>query len=85
MAKVGDQVQVSSPRVGQVPREGIVTDVTGAMLRVKWSTGEESTLVPGAGSTFVIPKVRTISSTATGTKAAKAPAKKKTPARGSSL
>ncbi len=81
MAKVGDQVQVSSPRVGQLPREGIVTGVTGAMFRVRWSTGEESTLVPGAGSTFVKPKVRSVSGI---TKAAKAPARTKTPRRGSS-
>ena len=82
MAKIGDLVQVSSTRVGQLPREGTVTGVSGAMLRMKWSTGEESTLVPGAGSVVVIPKVRRVSAT-TGTKVAKVPAKANTPTRGS--
>jgi hypothetical protein len=83
MAKVGDQVQVPSKRVGQLPREGIVTGVSGTMLRMKWSTGEESTLVPGAGSVVVIPKVRGASATTRGTKVAKTPGKAKTPTRGS--
>jgi hypothetical protein len=73
MAKIGDQVQVLSARVGQLPREGTVTGVNGTMLRVMWSTGEESTLVPGAGSTLVIPKHR--GSTAATKKVAKTPAK----------
>jgi hypothetical protein len=81
MANVGDQVQISSGRVGQLPREGIVTGVSGVMLRVKWSTGEESTLIPGAGSTVVIPKVRRASTSATGTRP---PAKAKTPPMGPS-
>ena len=54
MAQVGDRVQVSSPRVGQAPREGVVAGVSGALLRVRWSTGEESSLVPGAGSVTII-------------------------------
>ena len=88
MAKIGDQVQVPSKRVGQLPREGIVTGVSGTMLRMKWSTGEESTLVPGAGSVVVIPRVRgtsgSVSATTKGTKAEKAPMKAKRPTRGSS-
>jgi hypothetical protein len=82
VAKIGDQVQVPSKRVGQLPREGIVTGVSGTMLRMKWSTGEESTLVPGAGSVVVIPKVRAASRSASATKgstkAGKTPAKRKT-------
>jgi hypothetical protein len=88
MAKIGDQVQVPSKRVGQLPREGIVTGVSGTMLRMKWSTGEESTLVPGAGSVVVIPKVRgasgSVSATTKGTRTQKAPTKAKSPTRRSS-
>jgi hypothetical protein len=84
VAKVGDQVQVTSTRVGQLPREGIVTGVTGAMLRMKWSTGEESTLIPGAGSVVVIPKVRRAAGSTTNTKDGKGAAKAKRTTRGSS-
>jgi len=36
--------------------------VTGSLLSVKWSTGEESSLIPGAGSLAIIGKARTASS-----------------------
>ena len=36
-----------STKVGQAPRDGVVTGVIGQLLRIKWSTGEESTVVPG--------------------------------------
>jgi len=58
MASVGDRVRVSSTKVGQVPRDGIVMAVSGRLLRVKWSTGEESSLIPGAGSLAIIGKAR---------------------------
>lgn len=58
-----------------------MTAVHGAMLQMKWSTGEESTLVPGAGSVVVIPKVRRASGGTSGAgqgaKATKVPAKAK--------
>ena len=49
VAVVGDHVQVSSRKVGEAS-EGVVTGVTGSLLRVRWSTGEESTVVPSMGS-----------------------------------
>ena len=36
--------------------------VSGRLLRVKWSTGEESSLIPGAGSLAIIGKARKASS-----------------------
>jgi len=57
-------------KVDQAPREGVVTSVNGALLHIKWSTGEETTMIPGPGSVVVIGKVRK----PTGKKAA-APAK----------
>ena len=56
MAVVGDRVQVSSTKVGEAPRDGVVTGVTGSLLRVRWSTGEESTVVPSMGSLAVVGK-----------------------------
>jgi hypothetical protein len=56
MAVVGDRVQVPSKRVGEAPRDGVVTGVTGLLLRVRWSTGEVSTVVPSMGSLTVVGK-----------------------------
>jgi hypothetical protein len=36
----------------------VVTGVTGSLLRIRWSTGEESTMIPGPGSLAVIGKVK---------------------------
>ena len=70
MPEVGDRVRMHAVKVDQAPREGVVVSVSGALLRIKWSTGEETTMVPGPGSVAVIGKVRKSS----GKKAA-APAK----------
>ena len=56
MAVVGDRVQISLRKVGEAPRDGVVTGVTGSLLRVRWSTGEESTVVPSMGSLAVVGK-----------------------------
>jgi hypothetical protein len=56
MAVIGDRVQISSRKVGEAPRGGVVTGVTGSLLRVRWSTGEESTVVPSMGSLAVVEK-----------------------------
>lgn len=58
MAAVGDRVQVASKRVGQAARDGVVTGVSGGLLRVTWSGGEESTITPSMGSLMVVGKVR---------------------------
>jgi len=74
MPDVGDRVRVASRKVDQAPRDGVVTAVIGGLLRIKWSTGEESTVVPGPGAVAVIGKVRAPSGkkAAALTKAAKA-------------
>jgi hypothetical protein len=83
MVAVGDRVQVPSKRVGQASRDGVVTGVSGSMLRVTWSGGEESTIFPSMGSLVVVGKVRVRSKKAVATakkavskKAAKKVAKK---------
>jgi hypothetical protein len=54
MAVVGDRVQIPSRKVGEAPRDGVVTAVTGSLLTVRWSTGEESTVVPSMGSLAIV-------------------------------
>jgi len=69
MPEVGDRIRMHAIKVDQPPREGVVTSVTGALLHIRWSTGEETTMVPGPGSVMVIGKVRKATTK-------KAPAKK---------
>jgi hypothetical protein len=58
MASIGDKVRVQSRKVGQAPRDGVVTGFSGPLLRVKWSTGGESSFIPGPGSVTVMSKQR---------------------------
>ena len=58
MPEVGDRVRVESKKLGQTVREGVVTEVLGHLMRVQWSTGEESTFTPGPGSLTVVGKTR---------------------------
>jgi Domain of unknown function (DUF1918) len=53
MAAVGDRVHVASRKLGHPPREGVVTGLSGRLVRVTWSTGEESTIIPGTGSVSI--------------------------------
>ena len=70
MVAVGDRVRINAKKIDQPPRDGVVTSVSGSLLRIKWSTGEETTMIPGPGAVTVVGKVRK----APGKKAA-APAK----------
>ena len=74
MPSIGDRVRFESTKVGQVPRDGVVTGVDGELLHIEWSTGGESSLVPGAGSITIVGKV-------SGKTAARRTTKKRTPAR----
>jgi len=85
---IGDRVRFESTKVGQVPREGVVTGVDRGLLHIKWSTGGESSLVPGAGSITIVGKVsaktaakRTTRKRAPARKAAKKAVTKQAPAR----
>jgi hypothetical protein len=64
MPEVGDRVRVRSTKMGQAVREGMVTQVMGGLLRVQWSTGEESTFTPGPGSLTVVGRKRAASKNA---------------------
>jgi hypothetical protein len=78
MPEVGDRVRVESRKLGQAVREGVVTDVLGPLLHVRWSTGEESTFTPGPGSLTVVGKVRVRASKAASSKEAVTSPTKKT-------
>jgi hypothetical protein len=71
---IGDRVRFESTKVGQAPRDGVVTGVDGGLLHIEWSTGGVSSLVPGAGSITIEGKV-------SGKTAAERTTKKRTPAR----
>jgi len=80
MPDIGDRVRMESRKLGQAVREGVVTGVVGRLLRIRWSTGEESTFMPGPGSVTVVGKARA------GKKAAAkkaSPAKKSAPKKAS--
>ena len=56
-AKVGDRIEVRPVQVGQVPRQGRVTErvrTDPLELRVVWDDGHESVLFPAAGMVHVI-------------------------------
>lgn len=54
MVQVGDRVIVESEKVGRQPRTGIVQEVKGSLISVKWESGEESMFVPASGSLRVV-------------------------------
>ena len=76
MASVGDKVRVLSGKGGQPPRDGVVTAVSGALLRIRWSSGEETSLIPGPGVMTVVGRARSRSAGAA--KSAQAAKKKST-------
>jgi hypothetical protein len=71
MAEVGDRVEFASAQAA--PRVGVVLAVTGSMVRIRWDTGGESSMVPGPGVLSVVPAAKKAAKKAP---AKKAPAKK---------
>jgi hypothetical protein len=51
VAEVGDRVEVKTKAA---TRLGVVISVSGSLLRLRWDTGEETTLVPAAGVLSVV-------------------------------
>jgi hypothetical protein len=89
MVKVGDRIRLSS---GKGPdREGAVTAVMGSMVRVRWSSASETTVIPAPGTLTVLaasraraPKKAVPKKAAAKTGAKKAVAKKATPKKAAS-
>ena len=52
MVKVGDRIRLSSMKGPD--RDGVVTAVTGSLVRVRWPSGEETTVVPAPGTFSVL-------------------------------
>jgi len=73
MVKVGDHIRLSSMKGPD--REGVVTAVTGPLVRVRWPSDQETTLVPAPGTLTVL---------AAGAPGLRAPTKKKGAAKAAS-
>ncbi len=52
MLKVGDRIRLSSGKGSD--REGAVTAVMGSMVRVRWSSASETTVIPAPGTLTVL-------------------------------
>ncbi len=52
MIKVGDRIRLSSMKGPH--REGVVTAVTGSLVRVRWPSEEETTVIPAPGTLTVL-------------------------------
>jgi hypothetical protein len=52
MVKVGDRIRLSSGKGSD--REGAVTAVMGSMVRVRWSSASETTVIPAPGTLTVL-------------------------------
>jgi len=68
MVKVGDRIRLSSTKGPD--RDGVVTAVTGSLLRVRWPSNEETTLAPAPGTLTVLAATDTVKETARMKKAA---------------
>jgi hypothetical protein len=68
MVKVGDRIRLSSTKGPD--RDGVVTAVTGSLLRVRWPSGEETTVAPAPGTLTVLAATETVKDTAPTKKAA---------------
>ena len=68
MVQVGDRIRLSSTRGPE--RDGVVTAVTGSLLRVRWPSGEETTVAPAPGTLTVLAATETVKDTAPTRKAA---------------
>ena len=52
MVNVGDRIRLSSAKGPD--REGVVTLLTGSMVRVRWTAGQETMVIPAAGTLTVL-------------------------------
>ena len=69
MVKVGDRIRLLSTKGPD--RDGVVTAVTGSLLRVRWPSNEETTLAPAPGTLTVLAASDAVKETARTKKAAR--------------
>ena len=72
MANVGDRIRLSSMKGPD--REGIVTAVTGPLIRVRWSSDEETTVIPAPGTLTVLAAAKAVPQKVAKERSAKQPA-----------
>jgi hypothetical protein len=58
MVEVGDRIRLSSMK--GPGREGLVTAVTGSLVRVRWLSGEEAMVAPAPGTLSVLAAGRAV-------------------------
>src|SRR5829696_1905677 len=68
MVNVGDRIRLSSTKGPD--RDGVVTAVTGSLLRVRWPSEEETTVAPAPGTLTVLAATESVKATARTKKAA---------------
>jgi hypothetical protein len=68
MVNVGDRIRLSSTKGPD--RDGVVTAVTGSLLRVRWPSDEETTVAPAPGTLTVLAPTETVKDAGSATKAA---------------
>ena len=56
MVDARDRVCVDGRKVGQAPRTGVVTAVSGTLVTVRWDDGHVTTFAPTAGTMTVTAK-----------------------------
>ena len=69
MVEVGDRIRLSSMK--GPGREGLVTAVTGSLVRVRWLSGEETMVAPAPGTLSVLAAGRAVPQKAAKKSAAK--------------
>ena len=69
MVNVGDRIRLSSTKGPD--RDGVVTAVTGSLLRVRWPSDEETTVAPAPGTLTVLAATDAVSETTRTKKAAR--------------
>ena len=69
MVKVGDRIRLSSTKGPH--RDGVVTAVTGSLLRVRWPSDEETTVAPAPGTLTVLAASDAVNETTPTKKAAR--------------
>ena len=72
MANVGDRIRLSSMKGPD--REGSVTAVTGPLVRVRWSSDEETTVIPAPGTLTVLAAGKAVPQKVAKERSAKQPA-----------
>jgi len=55
MPKPGDRVVVEGTKIGGARREGVLVELSGALIKVRWNEGGETMMAPGAGAVTFLP------------------------------